>query len=138
MKTLFGLFWSFLWISSVTLGGGMAMLPVMDREFVEKRGWLSEAEMLDVIAVTQALPGLIAVNMAVLIGYRVKGVVGALSAAFGSVLMPFLVILAVAASFSSWAHRPAVEHVFLGVRAGTAALILLSLVRLARRTFGHG
>ena len=64
----------------------MAMLPLLDRAFVEKRGWLTEQEMADVVAVMQALPGLIAVNMAVLVGYRVKGVAGALVAAFGLAL----------------------------------------------------
>ena len=77
MKRLSDLAWVFFWISTVTLGGGMAMLPLMDREFVEKRNYLSEQEMVDIVAVMQSLPGLIVVNMAVLIGYRVKGVVGA-------------------------------------------------------------
>ena len=73
----------------MTLGGGMAMLPLMDKEFVEKRGWMTGQEMVDIVAVMQSLPGLIAVNMAVLIGYRVKGVAGAFVAAFASVLSPF-------------------------------------------------
>lgn len=119
----------------MTLGGGMAMLPLLDRAFVEKRGWLTEQEMADVVAVMQTLPGLIAVNMAVLVGYRVKGVAGALVAAFASVLSPFLIIAAVAAGVASLSNSPAMDHVFLGVRAGTAALILLSLVRLAKGMF---
>lgn len=113
----------------------MAMLPLADREFVEKRGWLTEQEMADVVAVMQTLPGLIAVNMAVLVGYRVKGVAGALVAAFASVLSPFLIIAAVAAGVASLSESPTMDHVFLGVRAGTAALILLSLVRLAKGMF---
>ena len=137
MKKLLDLAWVFLWISTVTLGGGMAMLPLMEREFVEKRGWLTQQEMVDVVAVMQSLPGLIAVNMAVLVGYRVKGVAGAVFAAFASVLSPFLIIVAVAAGLASLAESPTVDHVFLGVRAGTAALILLSLIKLARRMFGR-
>ena len=136
MKKLLDLTWTFLWISTVTLGGGMAMLPLMEREFVEKRQWMTAQEMMDVIAVMQSLPGLIAVNMAVLVGYRVKGVVGAFAAAFGSVLSPFLIIAAVAAGLASLSDSPALDHVFLGVRAGTAALISLSFVKLVRRTFG--
>lgn len=117
----------------MTLGGGMAMLPLADREFVEKRRWLTEQEMADVVAVMQSLPGLIAVNMAVLVGYRVKGVAGALVAAFASVLTPFLIIVAAATGLSALADSPTLGHVFLGIRAGTAALILLSLVRLAEK-----
>ena len=111
----------------------MAMLPLADREFVEKRRWLTEQEMADVVAVMQSLPGLIAVNMAVLVGYRVKGVAGALVAAFASVLTPFLIIVAAATGLSALADSPTLGHVFLGIRAGTAALILLSLVRLAEK-----
>ena len=132
MKRIADLAWVFFWISTVTLGGGMAMLPLMDREFVERRKWLTAQEMMDIVAVMQSLPGLIAVNMAVLVGYRVKGVAGALVAAFASVLSPFVVIVAVAAGLSSLAGSPTLDHVFLGVRAGTAALILMSLVRLVK------
>ena len=72
--TLFRVFFS---ISAVALGGGLTMLPIMSREFVEKRGWLSDNDMLDTVAVMQSLPGIISINMAVLIGYRVSGVLGA-------------------------------------------------------------
>ena len=132
---ILGLSWSFFWISTVTLGGGMAMLPLMEREFVEKRNWLTSQEMVDIVAVMQALPGLIAVNMAILVGYRVKGVLGAIAAAFASVLSPFIVIVALATGLAALSDSSALNHVFLGVRAGTAALILLSLVRLIRRMF---
>ena len=132
MIRIAALFWTFFWISSVVMGGGMAMLPVLEREFVEKRGWLKPEEMLDVVAVMQSLPGLIIINMAVLIGYRVKGTLGALVAAFASVLSPFVMIAAIAAGLASFADSPTLSHVFLGVRAGTAALILMSLGKLVR------
>ena len=132
-RSLTDLAWVFFWISTVTLGGGMAMLPLMERAFVEKRRWLTSQEMLDVVAVMQSLPGLIAVNMAVLVGFRVRGVAGALAAAFASVLSPFLIIVAVAAGLSSLSDSPTLSSVFLGIRAGTAALILLSLFRLVRQ-----
>ena len=132
MKQLAILGWTFLWISSVTLGGGMAMLPLMDREFVERRKWLTAEEMLDVVAVMQSLPGLIVVNMAVLIGYRVKGVAGAAVAAFASVLTPFLAIAVLARCLAALTGSPTLDHVFLGIRAGTAALVLMSLVKLMK------
>ena len=123
----------FFWISTVTLGGGMAMLPLMDREFVEKRRWLTPQEMVDIVAVMQSLPGLIAVNMAVLIGYRVKGVTGALVAAFASVLSPFAIIVVIASGLSSLSDTPTLDHIFLGVRAGCAALIFMSLFKLVKQ-----
>lgn len=117
----------------MTLGGGMAMLPLMEREFVEKRGWLTSQAMVDIVAVMQSLPGLIAVNMAVLIGYRVKGVTGALVAAFASVLSPFAIIVVIASGLSSLSDTPTLDHIFLGVRAGCAALIFMSLFKLVKQ-----
>ena len=111
----------------------MAMLPLMDKEFVEKRGWLKEQEMVDIVAVMQSLPGLIAVNMAVLIGYRVSGTLGALVAAVASVLSPFVMIAAIAAGLASLSDSPTLSHVFMGIRAGTAALILMSLGKLVKK-----
>lgn len=110
----------------------MTMLPMMDSEFVERRKWLTKEEMIDIIAVVQSLPGAIACNMAVLIGYRVKGVVGALVAVASSIIMPIIAICVIAYFLSSLKVSPAIEHIFLGVRAGTAALIAVSLIKLAR------
>ena len=132
MKRLAILFWTFFWISSVVMGGGMAMLPVLEREFVDRRGWLTSEEMLDVVAVMQSLPGLIIINMAVLIGYRVKGVLGALVSAVGAVVTPYVVIAFAARCLLFLSDNPTLDHVFLGIRAGTAALIALSLVKLAK------
>ena len=132
MKKLGILFWTFFWISSVIMGGGMAMLPVLDREFVERRKWLTPQEMLDVVAIMQSLPGLIVINLAVLIGYRIKGFWGAVAASIGSVLTPFAVIAILARFMTSLSANPTLDHIFLGIRAGTAALILMSLVKLAK------
>ena len=132
-KRLLTLSWIFLYISGVTLGGGMAMLPVMQREFVEKRNWLTEKEMIDIVAVMQSLPGIIAVNMSVLIGYRICGIAGAIAAAFSAVAVPFLVIVLLATGHSMLSASPILDHIFLGVRAGVAALILLSAIKLAKK-----
>jgi len=132
LKRVLTLGWTFFWISSITLGGGMAMLPLMDREFVEKRPWLTADEMVDVVAVMQSLPGLIVINMAVLIGYRIRGFWGALAASVGAVLTPFAAIAVLARCMTLLSGNPTLDHVFLGVRAGTAALILMSLVKLAK------
>jgi len=132
LKRLLTLGWTFFWISSITLGGGMAMLPLLDREFVERRKWMTSDEMVDVVAVMQSLPGLIAINMAVLIGFRVKGLWGALAASLGAVLTPFAAIAVLARCMTLLSGNPVLDHIFLGVRAGTAALILMSLVKLAK------
>ena len=132
MRKLGSLFWAFLWISTVTLGGGMAMLPLMDRAFVEERKWLSEEEMVDILAIVQSLPGLVAVNIAVLVGYRVKGLAGALAAAVAACLTPFAAIVLVARTLVALSDSTTLAHVFLGVRAGVAALILLAAVKLAK------
>lgn len=132
-RSLAALAWVFLWVSTVTMGGGMAMLPLFERAFVERRRWLTAQEMLDVVAVVQSLPGLIAVNMAVLVGFRVRGVAGALTAVCASAVSPFLLIVAIASGLSRWSGSPTLSQVFLGIRAGTAALIMLSLSRLVRQ-----
>ena len=124
--------WSFFWISAVTLGGGMAILPVVQREFVERRKWIGESEMVDILAVTHSLPGIIAINLSVLVGHRVCGLAGAWTAAFSAVLAPFLAILFVATGRSLLTGCPAVDHAFLGVRAAVTAMILLSAVKLAK------
>ncbi len=132
MRRLASLGWVFLWVSSMTLGGGMAMLPLLERELVTRRRWLTSDELVETIAVVQSLPGLIAINMAVLVGYRVRGVAGALVASVAVTLTPFLLVALIAGTLASLSDSPTLNHVFLGVRAGTAALILLSLARLAR------
>ena len=128
--TLFRVFFS---ISAVALGGGLTMLPIMSREFVEKRGWLSDNDMLDTVAVMQSLPGIISINMAVLIGYRVSGIAGAIFSALGVILPPFVAIILLAMFLTKLDNNETVNHIFLGVRAAVAAMILLSAVKLAKQ-----
>ena len=128
--TLFRVFFS---ISAVALGGGLTMLPIMSKEFVEKRGWLSDNDMLDTVAVMQSLPGIISINMAVLIGYRVSGVTGAIFSALGVILPPFVAIILLAMFLTKLDNNETVNHIFLGVRAAVAAMILLSAVKLAKQ-----
>ena len=128
--TLFRVFFS---ISAVALGGGLTMLPIMSREFVEKRGWLSDNDMLDTVAVMQSLPGIISINMAVLIGYRVSGFMGAVFSALGVIMPPFVAIILLAMFLTRLDNNEIVNHIFLGVRAALAAMILLSAVKLAKQ-----
>lgn len=127
------LFWSFFKISAFTVGGGMTMIPVMEREFIDRHAWLTAEDMVDVVALVQSMPGVIAVNMALMIGYRIAGIPGAMTAAAGVTLPPFLVILAVAAFFRSLTGSETVSHIFRGVRAAVCALILLSAVKMGKK-----
>lgn len=129
------LFRIFFVISLVTLGGGLAMLPAMREELVEKRKWVTDEEMMDTVAAMQSMPGIIACNIGVLLGYRVAGVAGAFCALAGAVLPPFLAIVVLASLVAKIRTHEAVSHLFLGVRAGVAALILYASVSLAKQVF---
>ena len=128
----FQLFWTYLKIGTFTLGGGYAMLPLIQREVVDRKHWIDEKEFLNMIALAQAAPGLIAVNSAIFIGFRVGGRRGVCGAVLGAVLPSFLIILAIAMVFSEWKELPAVEAVFKGVRPAVVALIAAPLFKLAK------
>lgn len=132
-KRCLTLFLIFLEISSVTLGGGLAMLPLMTHDFVEKRHWLTDKDMVDTIAVMQSLPGIISINMGVLIGYKVAGIPGAIASAFGVILTPFIAIILIAIFVSNLTFNKTLSHIFLGVRSAVAAMILLSAISLSRQ-----
>ena len=126
------LFWTYLKIGTFTLGGGYAMLPLIQREVVDRKAWIDEEEFLNMIALVQAAPGLIAVNSAIFIGWRVGGWRGVCGAVLGAVLPSFIIILAIAMIFQDWKELPAVEAVFKGVRPAVVALIAAPLVKMAR------
>lgn len=126
------LFYTYLKIGTFTLGGGYAMLPLIQREVVDRKGWIDEEEFLNMIALAQAAPGLIAVNSAIFIGWRIDRWRGVCGAVLGAVLPSFLIILAIAAVFSEWKEMPAVEAVFKGIRPAVVALIAAPLVKLTR------
>ena len=129
---LWTLFRVFFKISAVSVGGGLTMLPLMSREFSEERKWITEEEMVDVVAIVQSVPGIIAVNMAILIGQRAAGLPGVFAASVGVVLPPVIVILAIAALLFQLSGNETMDHIFLGVRAAVSALILLSVIKMSR------
>ena len=108
------------------------MLPLIQREVVDQQGWINEEEFLNMIALAQAAPGLIAVNSAIFIGWRVGGWKGVCGAVLGAVLPSFLIILLIAMIFSEWKELPAVEAVFKGVRPAVVALIAAPVVNIAK------
>ena len=108
------------------------MLPMIEREVVDRRRWIDSEEYLNMIALAQAAPGLIAVNSAIFVGWRVGGWRGVIATVLGAVLPSFLIILAIAMLFQDYHHYPAVEAVFKGVRPAVVALIAAPLCRMAR------
>ena len=124
MKTLATLFWAFFKIGAFTFGGGYAMIPLIQRETVEKQGWISDDDILEVVAIAESSPGPIAINAATFIGYRVAGFLGALCATLGVVLPSFVVILAISGVLRQFQHIKAVQYAFVGIRAGVLALIV--------------
>ncbi len=131
---LLKMFWGFFQIGAFTIGGGYAMLPLMEREFVEKQKWIDAEEMVDIIALVQSLPGVIAVNTSIFIGYKLGGVIGALVALLGVVLPSILIILAIAILLINIKDSAYAQRAFAGVRAGVAALIGIAAARLSKRS----
>lgn len=132
-RRLFGLFISYFRIAAFTLGGGMAMLPLMEDEFVKKRRWLSSEEFLDVVTLINALPGVIAINSSLVIGSKVAGVAGAAAACLGGMLPPVIIILLMAPLITLIKDAPAAIAAFTAVRSAVAALILLLIIRQGRK-----
>lgn len=132
MKTYLILFWIFAKIGTFTLGGGYAMLPLIERELVDKGRYLDEQEFLDATAVAQAAPGILAINIAILSGYKMKGFWGSVCCALGAALPSFIIILLIALFFHNFKENPIVQRVFLGIRPAVVALIAVPVFRLAK------
>ncbi|MDY3015001.1 MAG: chromate transporter [Evtepia sp.] len=127
------LFLTFARISASCFGGGYAMLPFFQRELVEKKHWLTDEELLDLNAVAQCTPGVIAVNTATFCGYRTRGLSGALFATLGILFPPIVIVTIISAFFWSFAENPWVQHALTGVRACVCALIINSTIRMYRK-----
>ena len=132
-KTLAAVFVTFFRIGAFTFGGGYAMIPLIQKETVEKRRWISDSDVLDVIAIAESTPGPIAINAATFVGYRVAGFWGALCATLGVVLPSFLIILAISRVLDAFSHLKVIEYAFFGVRAGVLALIVKALYSMVRQ-----
>jgi len=126
------LFLTFSKVGVCTFGGGYAMLPILQREIVEKRNWTTEGELSDYFAIGQCTPGVIAVNTATFVGQKLKGNFGGLIATLGVVFPSIVIITFIAAFLQNFTHIPAVNHAFAGVRACVVALILVSVLKLAK------
>lgn len=126
------LFWSFCRIGGLTFGGGYAMLPMLQKEVVETHKWATEQELLDYYAVGQATPGIIAVNTATFIGYKEKGILGAIFATSGVVFPSLAIIMSIAGFIDSFSDLNIVQHAFSGIRVAVGVLILNALVKMVK------
>lgn len=131
---LFKLFIVFLKIGSFTFGGGFAMIPLIKREVVDKQKWVGEKEFFDIISISQSLPGAVAVNTSIYLGYRIGGILGAVFSTLGVTLPSLLCILAIAAFFTPFRKLKLVSDVFNGINPIVVALILSAAIQMARAT----
>lgn len=134
MKELWKLFYTFATVGVTTFGGGYAMLPALQREVVEKRGWATEEEVMDWYAIGQCTPGVIAVNTATFVGQKQKGVLGGIAATLGVVFPSLVIITIIAAFIRNFADLPAVQNAFAGIRACVCVLILNAVVKLWKKS----
>ena len=119
-------------IGLFTIGGGYAMIPLIQKEVVESKKWMDAREFIDMLAMAQSAPGVIAINTAIFIGYKMKGIKGSLVTTLGSALPSFLIILAVAMVFTNFRDNLVVERIFKGIRPAVVALIAAPLYKMAK------
>ncbi len=126
------LFITFANIGAFTFGGGYAMIPLLQKEVVEKKKWIDENEMLDITAISQSTPGPLAINCATFVGYKIGGVWGSVLATLGVVIPSFFIIIGVSIIFNMFKDNIIVNNVFAGVKAGVIVLILEAALKLGK------
>lgn len=134
MKTLWELFIVFARIGGFTFGGGYAMLPMLQKEVVENKKWATSDELMDYFAIGQCTPGIIAVNTATFIGYKIKGVLGGIVATLGVVSPSLVIITAIAAFLQNFQDIVYVKYAFGGIRAAVVALILSAVLKIGKKS----
>ena len=132
MKKLAEIFFVFFKIGLFTIGGGYAMLPIIQKEIVETKKWMTDEDFLDAISLTNSLPGPLAINAATFVGYRVSRTKGAFAAALGTALPSVIIILLIAMVFNNITQYEVVQNIFSGIRPAVTALILYSVIKLAK------
>lgn len=130
---LFELFMVFFKIGAFTIGGGYAMVPLIQEEICGRKKWSTDEEFLDIIAIAQSLPGVLAVNTASILGYKLFGIPGILAAVLGAVLPSFAIILVIAVFFAQFTRYEITERVFRGIRPAVAALMAFAVIKLGRK-----
>ena len=133
MKLLFNLFWLFFKIGLFTFGGGYAMISVIKEVFVEKKKWLTEEELLEIITIAESTPGPIAINMATYIGYKQKKFLGSIASTLGVVLPSFIIIFVISLFIEQFMSLKIVKYAFVGINAGVAFLILKTGIGMLKK-----
>ena len=134
IKKALRLFWVFFKIGAFTFGGGYAMIPLIQKEVVENKKWITDDDILEIIAIAESTPGPIAINSATFVGYRVCGFWGSFFATLGVVLPSFIVILLISALLGEFQNIPVVRYAFNGIRAGVLALLLKALWTMYKKS----
>ncbi len=134
MNKLIDLFFTFARIGGLTFGGGYAMLPILQKEVVEKRGWATEEELMDYYAIGQCTPGIIAVNTATFVGQKTAGITGGIIATLGVVFPSLIIITIIAAFIQNFAHLAAVQNAFAGIRVCVCVLIFNAVLKLWKKS----
>lgn len=131
-KMIVQVFWTFFKIGPVTFGGGFAMIPLIEKEVVAKRNWLKKADVTDAFALSQSVPGAIAINSATFIGHRIAGVKGAIAAMLGISLPTFLIVLSLGGIYMLIQDSPKIEAAFISIRASIVALIIFAAIKVGK------
>ncbi len=134
MKELWDLYFTFLKIGAVNFGGGYAMLPLLERDLVDDKKWVSQEELLDYFAIGQCTPGVIALNVSTFIGHKRKGIIGGIVASLGFISVPIWIILVIAAVLTGFADNPYVQDAFAGIRVCVFVLIIQAVLRLWKKS----
>ena len=130
---LWQIFAVFAKIGAFTIGGGYAMIPIIQDE-MSRRKWIPEEDLPDIVALSQSAPGVMAVNISIFAGYRMRGIKGSIAATFGSILPSFLIILLIAMVFSSFKDNPIVIRIFKGIRPVVISLIAVPMINMVRKS----
>ena len=131
--SLWQLFWVFAKIGAFTIGGGYAMIPIIQAE-MSRRGWIGDDDLPDIVALSQSAPGVMAVNISIFAGHKLRGFKGSVAATLASILPSFLIILGIAMFFSAFKDNPYVERAFKGIRPVVISLIAIPMVNMARKS----
>ena len=134
LKKVFQLFITFIKIGAFTFGGGYAMVPLIQRETVEKKKWINDDDILEIVAIAESTPGPIAVNSATFVGYKTAGVLGAAAATIGVVLPSSTIIYFISFVIDKFENNTAVKYAFSGIRAGVLALIIKALWTMSKKS----
>lgn len=134
MRELFELFAVFARIGAVNFGGGYAMLPLLQQDLEKNRHWVTTEELMDYFAIGHCTPGIIAINVSTFVGYKKKGIPGAIAGTLGFVFFPIIVILAIAMFLRNFADLEAVKHAFAGIRVCVCVLIVQAVMRLWKKS----